>query len=152
MTFERRSGSTRGAAIIEFALGFGLLWLCFSGIWQFGYSLYIYDRVATQVAHGARYASRADFPAYDDTFARNIKNMVVYGNPEGGSAAEVSGLTGDNIVVTPEFNEAGQPTAVTVSVQSFTIDTIFRQIDLSDKPKVTVKYVGQYKTSPGTSE
>lgn len=149
MTSIKVTASTRGNAIIEFAMGLTVLWLCFTGIWQFGYSMYVYDRLTTQVAHGARYASRADFPTYDDSFAQKIKNMVVYGNPDGGDVAEVPGLTRDNIIVTAEYNEAAQPTAVSVSVQSFVLDTIFYQINLSDKPRVTVKYVGQYKTAPG---
>ena len=47
-----RRKSERGNAMLEFALGFSLLWMLFSGVYQIGYAYYIYDRltVATENA------------------------------------------------------------------------------------------------------
>jgi Flp pilus assembly protein TadG len=143
-----RNIAQRGNAAVEFALGFTVLWLSFSGVWQYGYAMFIYDRLATQVANGGRYASRADYRSDDESFRTAVKNMVVYGNPEGTGAATIADLGVTAVDVVTEWSDAGLPVAITLSIRSYTVNTILQQIVYTNKPRVTVKYVGQYKT-PG---
>ncbi len=51
----------RGNAMIEFALSFGLLFAVFSGVFQFGYALYVYNSLESAVRAGARYASQRTY-------------------------------------------------------------------------------------------
>lgn len=143
---RRRGRAQRGNVAIEFALGFTVLWLSFSGVWQYGYAMFLYDRLATQVANGARYASRADYWSNNDSFATAVKKMVVYGNPEGTGSPTTQDLSMDAVQVATEWSGAGLPVAITVSISSYSVNTIFQQITYTNKPMVTVKYVGQYKT------
>ena len=69
--------------------------------------------------------------------------MVVYGNPAGGTAPVAPGLTTDKVQLTVTFTNA-VPTAMTVYINGYQIDSIFAQNTLNNKPQVTYQYVGIY--------
>ena len=56
-----RSHSRHGSAVIEFALGWSVLWLLFSGVYQFGYAFYTYNSLLTSVANAAELGSKLDY-------------------------------------------------------------------------------------------
>src|SRR5690349_6943876 len=80
----------RGEALIEFALSFFLIFAIFSGIFQFGYTFYVYNSLVNAVREGARYASIKPYDSTTTTpssaFQTAVQNMVVYGdaNPANG--------------------------------------------------------------------
>jgi Flp pilus assembly protein TadG len=43
----------RGNSAIEFGIGFSVLFACFSGVFQYGYTLYLYNALQTAVTDGA---------------------------------------------------------------------------------------------------
>lgn len=139
---QQRHLLERGNAIIEFALGIGLLALLFNGIFQFGWSFYQYNRVQTLVSNAAVLAARLDFDAdQPDLFTNAIKNMVVYGTPSGGTTPIVPSLSTANINV--DVNPSGgMPTDVTITVRSFQINAVFTRYHLINKPRVTTVYMG----------
>lgn len=140
---KRQSGGT----IIEFALGIGLLWLLFSGVYQFGYSFYIYNRLQLSVSNAAMYASMTTYDAsYPDNFTTTIKNLVVYGTVTAGTKPIVPGLTASNvqIILNPV---AGLPTVVTIRIRNYQIASIFAKYMLQDKPRVTTLFIGQVTCS-----
>jgi hypothetical protein len=147
--FSRRRH--RGNVLIEFAIAVSILVTVLAGVWQFGYSFYLYNSLESAVRDGARYASLA---AYDGgasngaDFHSRVKNMVVYGNPEPAAAAlpVVPGLTPEQVTVTEQFRGA-TPERVEVRVEDFAIQTIFRTFTLSGKPRCSFAYLGRY-TSP----
>jgi Flp pilus assembly protein TadG len=134
-----------GMAIVEFALGSGVLLATFSGTFGVGYSLIQYNRLETAVAQGARYASIVPYDSAtatpSATFSSAVKNMVLYGSPVAGTSPVLSGLgTGDiNLVVT--FAN-GVPSSVQVSINSYTINALFGTYTLTGKPQVTYPYQG----------
>jgi hypothetical protein len=140
---KRQSGNT----IVEFALGIGLLWLLFAGVFQFGYSFYIYNRLQLNVSNAAMYASMTTYDAsVPDTFINTIKNMVVYGTVTEGSKASVPGLTKANVeIITNPI--AGLPTVVTIRIKNYQIASIFAKYMLQDKPRVTTLFIGQVTCS-----
>jgi hypothetical protein len=69
--------------------------------------------------------------------------MVVYGNPAGGTAPVAPGLTTDKVQLTGAFKNV-VPTAMTVYINGYQIDSIFAQNTLNNKPQVTYQYVGIY--------
>lgn len=136
----------RGNGAIEFALGFSLLWACFSGVFQYGYSMYIYNSLQSAVTDGAAYASRATYCAGKTTFEDAVKAMVVYGDPAANSGlTTVPGLTTDKVDVT--VTPAAFPSTVTVRVINFTVNALFQSFTFSNKPAVTMMYLGTYQSA-----
>jgi Flp pilus assembly protein TadG len=156
MKRERRSlGSRRGNALIEFALSAMVLTYAFVGVFQFGYSMYLYNQLEGAVRAGARYASLATVskdpsstsdPASYDTA---VKNVVVYGtpSPSGSPTPVIPGLTTGNVDVQLIFDTTSSgnpPTYVTVKVSSYSLDAVVKTIVLTNKPLLKMPFMGQY--------
>ena len=87
-------GSERGAALIEFALSWALMWLLFCGAFQFGYAFYVYNALKTSVSGAATLAASLSYDVgQPSTYVTAIQNMAVYGNTAGGSTPLVPSLT-----------------------------------------------------------
>ncbi|HYM08296.1 MAG TPA: TadE/TadG family type IV pilus assembly protein [Terriglobales bacterium] len=146
-------GNTRGNALVEFALSFGLLLAVFSGVWQFGYTFYIYNGLVSAVRNGARYGALADYDGGSSngaSYKANVANMAVYGtaNPASGASPIVPGLTTSKVSVVPTVDSAGVPSRVTVQITGFTIPDdlsgIFAAFTLNGKPSCSFEYTGRY--------
>jgi Flp pilus assembly protein TadG len=140
---RRRQG---GNALIEFAIAFGFLFPVLTGTFQFGYAFFIYNELQNAVRQGARYAA---FKTYDSSsstpstaFANSVKNVVVYGNPTGGTTPIVPSLTTDNVNLQVTYT-AGVPAMMTVSIQNYTLDAFLRTFSIN-KPAASFSYVGVY--------
>jgi Flp pilus assembly protein TadG len=132
-------------AIVEFALGSGVLLAAFSGTFEIGYSLIQYNKLETAVAQGARYASIVPYDSATATpsaaFSSAVKNMVLYGSPAMGSLPALSGLSAGNVNLTVTFAN-GVPSSIQVSISGYTINALFRTYTLTGKPQVTYPYQG----------
>lgn len=143
----RRARLDRGSAILEFALGFTLLWTMLAGVFQFGYPLFVYNALNNAVADGAAFASRADFDAgATSTFTTQVKNMVVYGSPDGGGLALAPGLTTAQVSVAWTADAGGLPQTVTVRIAEFSVYAIFKSFTFTNKPACTVRFAGRFLT------
>ena len=138
--------SRRGNVIVEFALGFAVLWACFTGVFQYGYTLWIYSGLVSAVQNGAMHASRATYDTRDLSFQTAVQNMVVYGDAAGSGVPVVAGLTTANVVVTP-YPATGVPARITVAISGFTVNAVFRSFILDTKPRTTVRFAGKYMTA-----
>lgn len=127
-------------------MSFVLLFALFAGVFQFGYTMYIYNGLATAAAQGARLAARSTFTAPGTTFVQSVKNMVVFGSPSGGTVPLVPGLTTANVEVTWTADAAGVPESVTVSIRNYSINAVFTNYTFDAKPKATMRYEGRYRT------
>lgn len=138
----------RGNAIIEFGLAFPILFTFLIGTFQLGYCFFAYNELASLIRGGARYASTADFDSASSpvgsTFSNNVKNVVVYGNPAGGSPALLVGLTQAEVSVSWATDSAGIPQTITVKISSFTFSLLGRTFQLTNKPQSTFIYLGQF--------
>ena len=147
----RRSKSQGGNVMIEFALGSILLVTMFTGSFQYAYSFYQYNtlensvRAAAQFAQQAAYGSAtADLPS---CYSGPIKNIIIYGDPNTSSGTPVlPGLGTSNISITMTF-VSGAPSSVTVGISSYTLNAIMGSTTLTNKPQVTMPYIGRW--SPG---
>jgi Flp pilus assembly protein TadG len=137
----------RGNMLIEFAIGSGVLIAAFTGTFQFGYTFYEYNVLKNGVSDGARYAALRPYDSSSatpsDAFKTAVKNMVVYGDPDGGTNPIAPGLAASNVSVVPIFTN-GVPTAMKVSITGFTIDAVFKSTTFTNKPSVTYPYQGIY--------
>ena len=134
-----------GNIFVEFALGSGILVMAFVGTFQFGYTFLQYNNLQNAVARGARYASLIP---YDSTttapsaaFSSAVKNMVLYGSSTAGTSPALPGLTATDVNLTVTFTNA-VPSAMTVSVSGYSINSIFAASALTNKPRVTYAYQG----------
>lgn len=136
-----------GNIMLEFAVGSGVLVAAFAGTFQFGYTFYSYNKLATAVNDAARYAALRPYDSTTGTpspaFSAAVENMVVYGDPTGGTTPIVPGLKTNNVTVTATFVHS-VPSTVTVFVSGYTIDSMFAQNTLTNKPQVTYPYLGIY--------
>src|SRR5215467_13994785 len=97
-----------GSVMLEFALGAGIMVSVFAGTFQFGYTFYQYNLLKNAVANAAGYAAMRPYDSSNCTpsnaFQTAVQNMVLYGDPAGGSNPMVSGLTTSNVVLTPNWS------------------------------------------------
>jgi Flp pilus assembly protein TadG len=142
--------SRAGTAIIEFALGSGVLFAMFTGTFEFGYTFLQYNRLQSAVAQGARFASLIPYDsatiAPSTAFLAAVHNMTLYGSPTAGTSPVVRGLTTGNVSLTVTFKN-GVPSAMTVAISGYIIDSVFRKTTLSNKPRVTYAYQGIWTPS-----
>ena len=138
----------RGNIMIEFAIGAGVLTSIFAGTFQFGYTFYQYNLLKNAVGDGARYASLRNYDSSSstpsDTFKQAVQNMVVYGDPGGGTSPVAPHLTTSNVNLNVTFTN-GIPTAMAVSITDYTIGAVFGSTTLTNKPVVTYAYQGIYQ-------
>lgn len=103
----------RGAALVEFAIGATVFLSVMFGIVEFGRCLWTHNALSDAARRGARYA--INHPTSD---ANAVKNVVVYGDPAGGTKAMVDNLTTDNVNVQYSNFKLGEGT-VSVSVTNY---------------------------------
>jgi hypothetical protein len=129
---------SRGTALIEFAGALILLSGMFTGIFQVGYTFFTYSSLVNAVRSGARYASLhpPNTGAVDPEFAKNVANMVVYGEPRPADGAKplIRGLKPDNVDLVLGVSSA------TVSVRDFEVDAMFMKVKLAGRPTVTFPF------------
>lgn len=142
-----KNKSERGNALLEFALGWSILWALFAGIYQFGYSFYVYNTVLTSVANAAELGSKMTYDtASPTTYSDALKNMVVYGSTTAATTPIVRGLATSNVTVT--VNLAGTiPSDLTITINNYTIDAVFTTFTFNGKPRATTVFMGQVSCS-----
>jgi Flp pilus assembly protein TadG len=145
--------------LVEFALGGTVLWLLFSGVFQFGYAFYIYNILQTSVGNAAQLASRMPYDNSNvSNFVTQVSKMAAYGDLNGtkpvapglswsGCTQSENVWTCGNVKVTIGMAAGSDgttqiPTAVTVAIASFAVNAVFRTFNFSGKPRATVAYLG----------
>ena len=129
---------------------------CLAGTVQFGYTFYVYNQLVTAVGNGGRYAAMRTYRAASDRDLEKgkaaIRNMVAYGDtrPESGAISQVANLKPENVDIDWLMDEAGKPSAVSVSIVNYTVDAAFGMFRFSGKPVVEYPFVGRY--APSESE
>ena len=142
---EARKRRQRGNLSIEFALSVTLLWTTVGGVYSLGHSLYAYNQLTVAVSNAARFGGRDGLGSSVTQFTDRIKNVAVYGNPEGTGDAILTGLRTSNVDVAIERDSSGIPRSVTVGIQNYTLDGVFWQTSLKNKPYATARYAGRYQ-------
>lgn len=149
----------RGNTIVEFALGWTVLWLLFSGVFQFGYTFYIYNIMQTSVTNAAEIASRMPYDNSNiSNYVTQVSEAAAYGDISGTtpvvpglswSACQQSGnvWTCGNIKVTMGYITGSDgttqvPTDVTVAITAYSVNAVFRTFTFTGKPRATTAYLG----------
>ena len=85
------------------------------------------------------YDSVNDTPS--SAYSTSVKNMVVYGNPDGTGQPVSRGLKISNVQVQPNMNGAA-PESITVQIAGYKIDAVFTTFTFNGKPSMTFPYTG----------
>ena len=84
----------KGATIVEFAIGATIFLTCVFGVLEFGRALWVHNALADAARRGARYAV-----LHSASDVASVKNVVVFGDPAGGSTPTVDNLNVNNVNV-----------------------------------------------------
>ncbi len=142
-----RNKSQSGNAILEFAIGWSLMWALFAGIYQYGYTMYVYNALMTSVSNAAQLGSKLDYDtASPNTFTTSVTNMVLYGDTTAGSHTIVPRLTASNVSVSVNPVDS-MPTDITITINNFQVDAVFTTFTFNNKPRVTAVYMGHITCS-----
>lgn len=128
----------RGSTLVEFALALLVFLTAMFAVMEFGRALWVHNALTDAARRGARYAalhSTADMDA--------VKNVVVYGDPAGGTQSVVPNLTPANVTVTyTDFalNKGTASVSVTGYQFQFVIPIIGTTITM---PNYTTTFTGE---------
>jgi Flp pilus assembly protein TadG len=84
----------RGATLVEFSIAATVFLTAMFGVIEFGRALWVHNALADAARRGARYAV-----LNTSANAAQVKNVVVYGDPAGGTKPVVPNLTTGNVSV-----------------------------------------------------
>ena len=105
----------RGSTLVEFAIGATVFLTVMFAVIEFGRALWVHNALSDAARRGARYA--VVHPATDSAA---VKNVVVYGDPAGGTNPLVENLTTANVNVNYSgFGLDGGTATVSISNYSF---------------------------------
>src|SRR6266404_4649023 len=105
----------RGATLVEFAIAATVFLTVMFAVLEFGRALWVHNALADAARRGARYAV-----VHPESDAASVKNVVVYGDPAGGSTPLVDNLTTSNVNVTYSgFGLSGGTATVSISNYQF---------------------------------
>ena len=136
-----------GSVMVEFALSVALLVPFSLSIFQLGDAFYNYNKLQTAVRAGARYASIRSYNSSSGTpsaaFLLAVRNVVVYGDPAGGTRPVINGIAPQDVDLTVTMNGA-TPATMEVRVGQLTVNTILGTLQLQKKPLAVYPYGGRY--------
>jgi hypothetical protein len=126
----------------------------FLGTFQFGYTLYVYNMLNTQMRAGARYASLKTFQCSNaseiTSFKTAVRNVIMYANAAGTGTLIEPGLTAGQVDV--EIKDANGndadathlPAYVYVATVNYSVNAVVGSFNFNGKPYVQFPYVGRY--------
>jgi len=105
----------KGSTLVEYAIGATVFLMAVFGVLEFGRALWTHNALTDAARRGARYAV---LHAPNDP---GVKNVVVYGDPVGGTQPLLPNMTTDNVTVTytSDFSVSSGTTTVTITGYQF---------------------------------
>jgi len=105
----------KGATLVEFAVGATIFLTAMFGVVEFGRALWTHNALADAARRGARYGTLHGIGDLD-----KVKNVVVFGNPEGTGNPLVNDLSVNNVDVQySTFGLNGGTVQVTINDYQF---------------------------------
>jgi Flp pilus assembly protein TadG len=132
------NSNERGTTLVEFAIGVTVLLTAMFAIVEFGRALFVHNALADAARRGARYAT-----LHSNTDVDQVKNVVVYGDPAGGSQPLVPNLSTTNVNV--NYSNFGlNKGTVSVSVTSYQFQFVLPFLGTSiTMPNYTTTLTGE---------
>ncbi len=115
ISIKSLSNDQRGATLVEFAIGATVFLSVMFAVLEFGRALWVHNALTDAARRGARYAVL--HAASDED---SVKNVVVFGDPGGGSKPLVDNLTTGNVTVNySNFGLEGGTVSVSITNYQF---------------------------------
>lgn len=128
----------RGATLVEFAIAATVFLTAMFGVIEFGRALWVHNALTDAARRGARYAVLHSASDMD-----KVKNVVVYGDPDGGTQPTVPNLTTANVTVAYS-NFALNKGTVSVSVNDYQFQFVIPIVGTTiTMPKYTTTLTGE---------
>lgn len=128
----------RGSTLVEFAIGVTVFLTSMFAVVEFGRALWTHNALSDAARRGARYAT-----LHSAGDINQVKNVVVYGDPAGGSQPLVPNLSTSNVTVNYS-NFALNKGTVTVSITSYQFQFILPLVSSSiTMPNYTTTMTGE---------
>jgi Flp pilus assembly protein TadG len=142
MTYQFKRKRQGGNVLIEFAVSWSVLFALTTGVYQFGYSFYVYNQLATAVANAAQLGANMNYDTGNSSaYTTALTNMVLYGSTTAGSSPVIPNLSASNVNVAMTMSN-GIPVALTVSITGYTVDAVFTKFTFNGKPRSSYVYRG----------
>jgi Flp pilus assembly protein TadG len=128
----------RGSTLVEFAIGVTVFLTSMFAVVEFGRALWTHNALSDAARRGARYAT-----LHSAGDINQVKNVVVYGDPAGGSQPLVPNLSTSNVTVNYS-NFALNKGTVSVSITSYQFQFILPLVSSSiTMPNYTTTMTGE---------
>jgi Flp pilus assembly protein TadG len=128
----------KGATLVEFAIAATVFLTCMFGVIEFGRALWVHNALSDAARRGARYAT-----VHSANDISNVKNVVVYGDPAGGTEPLVPNLSPSNVTVTYS-NFALNKGTVSVAITNYQFQFIVPLVSTSiQMPASTTTLTGE---------
>ena len=138
MQTQKIRNKERGATLVEFSIAATVFLMAMFTVIEFGRALWTHNALMDAARRGARYAV-----VHRQDEMGDVKNVVVYGDPAGGTKPIVENLTTDNVNVDySNFTLAGGTVQVTITDYKFqfVIPIVGTQIQM---PNYTTTLTGE---------
>jgi Flp pilus assembly protein TadG len=112
---KRFNANEQGATLVEFSIAALVFLTVMFGVIEFGRALWVHNALADAARRGARYAT---FHSSSPEDQEKVKNVVVYGDEDGGETPMIPNLTIDNVTVN-HTDWAVNGGTVTVSITEY---------------------------------
>lgn len=132
------NSNERGATLVEFAIGVTVFLVSMFAVVEFGRALFVHNALSDAARRGARYAT-----VHAASDVDQVKNVVVYGDPAGGSQPLVPNLSTSNVSVT-YTNFALNKGTVSVSITNYQFQFVLPLVTSSiTMPNYTTTLTGE---------
>jgi Flp pilus assembly protein TadG len=106
----------KGSTLVEYAIGASVFVLAVFGVLEFGRALWAHNALVDAARRGARYAVLHQPTGAEDV---KIKNVVVYGNPDGGTQPLLPDLSTTNVQINRTGDFSVNSGTATVSITGY---------------------------------
>lgn len=128
----------RGGTLVEFAIAAAVFLTAMFAVIEFGRALWVHNALTDAARRGARYAV-----LHSASEADQVRNVVVYGNPAGGTQPIVPNLTPDDVTVTYTDFALNHGT-VSVSIDEYQFQFVIPIVGTTiTMPKYTTTLTGE---------
>src|ERR1041384_5784654 len=94
LKIKKCTNNERGATLVEFAISATVFLTAMFGVLEFGRAVWAHNALTDAARRGARYAT-----LNTSASSAQVKNVVVYGNPEGTGSPMLNNLGVANVAV-----------------------------------------------------
>jgi Flp pilus assembly protein TadG len=131
----------RGSTLVEYAIGATVFIMATFAVLEFGRAVWAHNALTDAARRGARYAV-LNVPGGNSDIA--IKNVVVYGNPNGGTKPLLPGLSTANVQIARSADLSVNSGTATVSITGYKFQFVLPMLPRSiNMPSYSTTLTGE---------